>query len=787
VGAWVELYNTTTTTRPTRTTDSVVQAPGQPQDAFPIPLLSGAGTATNPFQAPYQIVLAGALYSNTSTASNGNPLGMYNYLKVATSVSDFQNTTPPTNIYVKTPASGTPTAVSYGAQPAATLLTPTSTGTQTNTLNPPYIDITPSATAVAAGATNTPYFLLAPSFPTGAFPGPTNTALFADFLTKTVPGSNVPGGNNPIATSTILYPNTPFIQTPNLQYTPTGTGGIFTQGTGTPPPDERTTGLTVLLRRLANPHMPLQADSTAADYNPYVTVDYMDQVPILGLNLAQTPYSSRGKQEPFASATAPASGGQPANSPVRFAASFSMTQEQIVPDSNPSWQHTFGAPNLSSATISQYDWLVHLDRQVVSPVELLHVSSYPPFQLTQRFVDITSGTPVTSGHLAPWLDQTRRLYRLFEFMDTNNRGAGVAESGRVSGKLNINTLWDVELFRALCDQNTSTWIGSGGPGGSTYSASDVDTIFTNMLTNSGNGRTPNKPPNVTVTGPTPPNSPALPSDFDATAFAAAGFTLPSGYPTTLDRPFLSLATGQTTGATGTQFPNNRGIDDTLFRSFSAGIMLQDPGDAASTATTHPYLKYQLLNKIFNNVTNRSNCFAVWVTVGFFEVTDATTTPPKLGAEIGRLEGRNVRHRMFAVVDRTNLAAFQTNSINTAPITLTTQDASGPTGVDANGGQAFFRATDMTTIVGTTDSRPGNTNTITIAAGMPFVFEPGTDNEETVITYLDSTGKVVGEFHKPHGTAANPSVPIIIRGNPGPWKRYDPRNDPSVVLHWNVIN
>jgi hypothetical protein len=205
-------------------------------------------------------------------------------------------------------------------------------------------------------------------------------------------------------------------------------------------------------------------------------------------------------------------------------------------------------------------------------------------------------------------------------------GSPSTPGGRIPGKININTIWDPEPLLALCDPQPSSNFGDAdvylplGTGPGMDNPLDPQTIFWRMMT---------------------VRTPAL---------------LTGGGPGPDDRPFLGLATGVTPPG-DRQYPQGSGLDNTLLRSFDGTTsrrLFQPPLPPAGHPDAHPYLRYQLLTKVYNNLTTRSNVFALWLTVGFFEVTDDTTRPVKLGAELGRTVNQHIRHRMFAILDRSVL-------------------------------------------------------------------------------------------------------------------------------------
>ena len=389
------------------------------------------------------------------------------------------------------------------------------------------------------------------------------------------------------------------------------------------------------------------------------------------------------------------------------------------------------SPKTAGQTLKvPFDWLVHLDRPPVSPVELLHVSGYKPHELTQQFVAPTTADPTQIAsfqHYAPWLQPETRISRLFGFLETRpplfdglydtppNPPDSLFDSAtgrRVPGRINLNTIWDEEVFQALCDAGPSNG----------FTAADVRAAFERLL----------------------------------------AWRTPGGVPDGTDRPLLDPSTGYT--AVGDrQYPNGVSVHNTVLRP---GLLdLPDP-DPTTGKPRHPYQQLELLSKIYNNTTVRSNVFAVWVTVGFFEVKDDTTRPVKLGAEVGRAEGRHVRHRMFAIVDRTNATVFD----------LRTGEELSPPG-------SFLFTGGAGALSGKTTGGLRRQ----LKQGVPLVFDPNTGREETtplgeIPSPLPSPARIGVSLTRPYPV----NTPVVGRGNVGPWPRYDPSRDTAVVPYWAII-
>jgi hypothetical protein len=109
------------------------------------------------------------------------------------------------------------------------------------------------------------------------------------------------------------------------------------------------------------------------------------------------------------------------------------------------------------------------------------------------------------------------------------------------------------------------------------------------------------------------------------------------------------------------------IDDAVLsgQGESATVGAGDARAAYRDGDRNPYFRYETLKKLGNTVTTRSNVYAVWITVGYFEVTpnaslarDVYPDGYVLGAELGSDSGEIVRHRLFGVIDRSIPVAFQ---------------------------------------------------------------------------------------------------------------------------------
>ena len=148
-------------------------------------------------------------------------------------------------------------------------------------------------------------------------------------------------------------------------------------------------------------------------------------------------------------------------------------------------------------------------------------------------------------------------------------------------------------------------------------------------------------PTPTTTPPPPPNDHVFLSDPNASLF----YSTNNGQPVP-SRGFLGGSTVVAGGGGG--------------------------GGGTADHRWHPAYRTEMLSKVMNNSTVRTHQYAVWLTVGFFEVvregnpqmadvrdpvTNVSLAVDLLGPEINAAVGTNVRYRSYFLIDRTKATGF----------------------------------------------------------------------------------------------------------------------------------
>jgi hypothetical protein len=460
--------------------------------------------------------------------------------------------------------------------------------------------------------------------------------------------------------------------------------------------NERTDGVAVVhLQRLANPLLPFDSVS-----NPYRTIDSMpiDLTAFNGVDPSDDPSVTHAVATPIpffarqrgANVSEPLASGNAlwlqesmtnlANTDATFTASAAKAPESHAPWSfTASLKHTlsflnstYGTPGdgttspIGDPSTTAFPWLNWNNRPFINASELLYVPWAKSSRLCYDYgIAFAAPNPYHDSIAeasSPYLrllsffqspvagDQGCQLDRILDYVGVPSRFVGtqiqidptvanVAGSNfrppfnciptyREPGKINLNTIYDQAVFTGLLNgRATPTWDDFGksrrnAPGA--YVAGAVQPLA--MVANDC--------PTV------------FPFPFRS---SGAGHMVPTLVPDTLTPNREVNATVLREGATA---------GHPLFEATTANLY--------DDAARNPYFRYEGIQRLANLTTTRSNVYAIWITVGYFEVTPApagynTQIYPdgyQLGRELGIDTGEVERHRAFYIFDRSLPVGFQ---------------------------------------------------------------------------------------------------------------------------------
>ena len=462
----------------------------------------------------------------------------------------------------------------------------------------------------------------------------------------------------------------------------TGTvGSLLSAFTGPTPTGNVAGDVKFVLRRRA--HLTRSRVTTTTD-NPWVEVDSMT-LTTAGTtgSPAQTFRSFDAGASPTAATIAPRLGTLTSlerNQPLD-----ATTTGQVYHPATTPMASTIGANN--SNIVSPFNiWQPHFDRDFASVMDLLLLPVCGPDKVTAYMKGINKETPqgqlssaaaVAKSAAAKFLlpehpdnvglatlssaDRLKdnRWHRLLEFLEVptrTNRNMTIGTDisiPRVPGRMNLNTFRYADNFAALLDdsRNLTFKIDGTNPAGAAYHQVDADAgelydqfegtarDWWDQFLKSRDRIDPYWSGTVSVPLPGLPGS----------------------------NPFRSLAEVGYTASGGVKHAS---VESTVLRSLPADTAvagskrrLLEIGNAAehSGGSVDPYIRNRLLAKIAGNTTTRSNSFAIFISVKYFQAVEDNTTNPSVPAIRigGPLNGLpEPEHRGFFIVDRSKLEKGQ---------------------------------------------------------------------------------------------------------------------------------
>jgi hypothetical protein len=415
---------------------------------------------------------------------------------------------------------------------------------------------------------------------------------------------------------------------------------------------------TVHLQRLANPSAMYNPTS-----NPYLTVDYIgsDVSVINGLYSGNDPDRQNNLDDDLASFERgrfhERLGGQRQRLLWKGTQDGSLT---VGPPRNAGGadQHvvsrdvlqSFGEIDLayrSDGSSEAFAWLTWNNRPLVSPLELQNVPYTPQSLLTSRF-DLIAPTPdnpylglssrVGTGPDSPFPHAADRFNHLFNFYaDSVTSGPSGSASGPPALHRIFDYLWS-DIRTAGSARN---------PGRINLNTIADERVWLGLMQKYGEIASPQNPYG------------RVPWQVFQQNRAGAGANLP----TAIANPFRNAE-----AVNRVPLPQllTRTSSATLFRSLEFTQANAPPGinplfDLSqnnvgpwANPKRNAYFSYDIRQRLGNLTTTRSNVYAVWVTVGFFEVGGDGKPTYEIGAEQGTAQ----RFRGFFLVDRTIPVAFE---------------------------------------------------------------------------------------------------------------------------------